>query len=71
MRFLLSSVFLPDPESVLGALSFDSEVEGLIVDFSDSGAYPRAFAVVEVVRRVTVVVPAGSLKLVEARSESD
>lgn len=65
MRFPLSSVFLPEAESVLNALSVDSELEGSIVSFSDSGTSPRAFAVVEVVRNVTVVVPAGSLQLMK------
>jgi len=66
VRFPLSSVFLPEVESALAALSLDSVVEGWIVNFSDSGTNPKAFAVVEVVRKVTVVVPAASLKLVPA-----
>jgi hypothetical protein len=65
VRFSLSSVFLP--ESVLQSLTPESEVEGRIVGFSDSGPSAKAFAVVEVVRRVTVVVPASSLELVEAQ----
>jgi hypothetical protein len=68
VRLLLSNAYLPEAESILAALSLDSEVEGLIVGFSDSGANPKAFAVVEVARKVTVVVPTGSLKLVEAQS---
>ncbi len=67
MQFSLSSVFLPDGGSLLRSLSLDSEVEGLIVAFSDSGKDPKAFAVVEVVRKVTVVVPAGSLRLAETQ----
>lgn len=65
MRFRLSSVFLPEAESVVNTLSLDSEVEGSIVNFSDSGANSKAFAVVEVVRKITVVVPAVSLELVK------
>jgi len=56
---------LPDPENAVGSLSLTSEVEGTIVDFSDSGGTPRAFAVVEVVRKATVVVSTSSLTLVE------
>ena len=66
MRFLLSSVFLPEGEGVAAALTLPSKVEGLIVSFSDSGACANAFAVVEVIRRITVVVPADSLELIEA-----
>jgi hypothetical protein len=38
-------------------------MEGVIVDFSDSGNARRAFAVVEVVRTETVVVPVDKLLL--------
>lgn len=38
-----------------------AEVEGTIVDFSDSGSVPRMFAVVEVLQRQTVVVPVANL----------
>jgi hypothetical protein len=37
-------------------------VEGIVVDFSDSGDVPRVYAVVEVVERRTVVVPVGRLR---------
>jgi hypothetical protein len=65
VRFPLSDVFLPEAESVRKALSLDSEVEGTIVDFSDSGADAKKFALVKVVREITVVVASGSLELVE------
>ena len=55
-------VFLPSPEGVLSALAFESELEGTIVDFSDSGQQARAFAVVDIVRRQTVVVPVEKLQ---------
>lgn len=64
MRFLLSSVFLLEAGSCLSDLSPDGAVEGSIIGFSDSGAEAKAFAVVEVMRKITVVVPAGSLTLV-------
>jgi len=47
----------------LRALSLDTELEGRIVGFSDSGNVERAFAVVEVVRRHTVVIPVDRLRL--------
>ncbi|HMF76278.1 MAG TPA: hypothetical protein VK604_11500 [Bryobacteraceae bacterium] len=63
VKFSLGSVFLPDPEETLAALSLASELEGTIVDFSDSGSAPRAFAVVEIIRRQMVVVPVDKLRL--------
>ncbi|HET9282418.1 MAG TPA: hypothetical protein VFR24_10715 [Candidatus Angelobacter sp.] len=44
-------------------------MEGTIVDFSDSGQKPRFFALVDVIRRQTVVVPVEKLHRVP-RSEA-
>ncbi len=55
----MSDVFLADTD---GLRADPAEVEGTIVDFSDSGDAPRVFAVVEVIQRQTVVVPAAKLK---------
>jgi hypothetical protein len=63
VRFRVSDVFLPNPEELLKALFGDTEMEGTIVDFSDSGAKRDAFAVVEVDSGQTWVVPAQKLKL--------
>jgi hypothetical protein len=38
---------------------------GTILNFSDSGDVPRAFALVEVIRQQTLVVPVGKLRLAE------
>jgi hypothetical protein len=46
----------------LAKLSLDSEVEGTILDFSDSGTVARVFVIVDVVRRQTVVVPIDKLE---------
>jgi hypothetical protein len=62
-------VFLANPEALFKPLSPDSEVEGTIIDFSDSGSKPRAFAVVEVVSRQTMVIPVERLKLIPAASD--
>lgn len=62
VRFSLDSVFLPGPDETRASLSLESEVEGTIVDFSDSGPTPRAFAVVDVIRQQTVVVPVDKLR---------
>jgi len=61
----LSAVFLASPEDALARLTLDSEVEGTILEFSDSGVVTQAFAVVNVLRSVTVVVPTNQLRLVE------
>ena len=61
VRFFVSDVFLPGPEDVFGALAADAQLEGTVVSFSDSGSEARVFAVVDVIRRQTVVVPVDRL----------
>jgi hypothetical protein len=53
----------------MAALSLGSGLQGTVVGFSDSGSVPRAFAVVEVIKRLTVVVPVDQLELAEPGSE--
>lgn len=67
MQFRIADVFLPGPEELLTAPSAQSECEGTVVDFSDSGATPRFFALVEVVTRRTLVIPVEKLKLIETK----
>jgi hypothetical protein len=69
VRFSISDIFLLEPEQALTSLSFGSEVEGTIVGLSDSGTDPRAFALVEVVTKATVVVPTASLQSVPTGPE--
>ena len=64
VRFRISDVFLPSPEDLL--MAPEKETEGAIVDFSDSGAKPRAFAVVEVDDGQTIVIPVEKLTLVRS-----
>ena len=68
MRFRISDVFLPGPEELSIAPSEQSECEGTVVDFSDSGATPHYFALVEVVTRKTLVIPVEKLKMIETKS---
>jgi len=63
VSFRFSDVFLAAPEE---PLSPDHEMEGTVIDFSDSGNEPRWFAVVEVVRRQTFVVPVSELRVHKA-----
>jgi hypothetical protein len=72
VRFHLSDVFLPSLEDLQTALQREAEVEGTIVDFSDSGSKPCAFAVVEVCRKQTVIVPVFKLQIVtRAEAKND
>lgn len=52
------------------ALSPATELEGVVVDFSDSGAESRVFAVVDVIRRQKVVVPVAKLQVVASPSKN-
>jgi hypothetical protein len=64
VRFQVSEVFLANQEAWLSAPAGATEMRGVIVDFSDSGAKPRAFAVVELIDGRTIVVAVEKLTLV-------
>jgi hypothetical protein len=68
VRFLASEVFLASQEHVLSARSGASEMQGVIVDFSDSGTKPRAFAVVELIGGETIVIPVEKLTVCQPSS---
>jgi hypothetical protein len=53
-------VFLPPSEE---PLSLDESLEGTVIEFSDSGSQAQFFAVVEVVRKQTVIVPVSELQI--------
>jgi len=66
VRFSLASVFLPDPQPPdphTGVPPGESEIEGTILGFSDSGPLPRYFAVIATAQKGTVVVPVEELRL--------
>jgi hypothetical protein len=50
---------------VFPTLPENTELEGTIVDFSDSGGKSRHFAVIEVVRTQSLVVAVESLEVLE------
>jgi hypothetical protein len=64
--FPLASVFLPELKEVL--LTAASEVEGRIIDFSDSGTRARQFAIIELVHKRRVVVPTADLRVAEPQA---
>jgi hypothetical protein len=68
VRFRAVDVFLPGQEELLNPPPAKTEMEGAIVDFSDSGLKPHAFAIVEVADGQTMVVPVEKLKLIKAAS---
>jgi hypothetical protein len=60
VRFRAADIFFPE-----GTLNFaeEQEIEGVIVQFSDSGQVPRAFASVEILVSHTVVVQVDKLQV--------
>jgi hypothetical protein len=65
----MADVFLPSAEEVL-ALSPATELEGVVIDLSDSGTESRVFAIVDVIRRQNVVVPVEKLQFVAGNSSN-
>lgn len=66
VRFHVADIFLPNREDLLKALTTAREIEGVVADFSDSGLQPRAFAVVDVIARQSVVVPIEKLEILNS-----
>lgn len=48
VHFKINDVYLPDPVEILRSLHGQDLLQGKVVDVSDSGMEPEAFAVVEV-----------------------
>ena len=65
MRFQVSDVFLPSPGGVFAAVPEETELEGTIVGFSDSGLKSRFFAVIEVVKTESLIVPLEKLEVIK------
>ncbi len=59
---------MPNAEEIRAVSRDADEAEGTIIGFSDSGSTPRAFAVVEVIYKQTLVVPIEKLLI---RNEPD
>lgn len=62
VRFSASSVFIPNPEEAASFSPDGGELEGTIASFSDSGTSVKAYAVVEVVRKLSLVVLVDDLR---------
>ena len=63
VSFRISDVYLPEPHEVLARLRPEVEANGVIVEFSDSGSSPRAYAVVRLTVEQSVLVPVRALRL--------
>jgi hypothetical protein len=61
VSFRISDVFLPEPAEVLANLQPDVEANGVVVEFSDSGSSPRAYAVVRISASQSVLLPVTAL----------
>lgn len=61
VSFRISDAFLPEPAEVLASLTAEAEINGVVVEFSDSGSSPRAYAVVQISPKQKVVLPVGAL----------
>lgn len=62
MRFCLADVFLPNAEELRAVFREEEAIEGIVIDFSDSGSRANAFAIIEVIQKETVVVPVERLQ---------
>jgi hypothetical protein len=60
----MRSVFLPSQEEIQRFANGSEELLGRVQGFSDSGASYKAYAVVEVTRTLSLVVPVDQLRMV-------
>ena len=63
VSFRIGDVFLPEPAEVLAGLTADAETTGTVVEFSDSGSSPKAYAVVRITPKQAVLLPVGALRV--------
>jgi hypothetical protein len=63
VSFLISDVFLPEPAELLMKLTADVETNGVVEEFSDSGDSPKAYAVVRITSRQSVLLPVSALRI--------
>jgi hypothetical protein len=63
VRFQVVDIFLPAADDLPKSITPADQLEGTVVNFSDSGLLPRVFAVVDVIARLSVVVPVEKLQL--------
>ena len=69
VSFRISDVFLPEPAEVLAGLTLETEAQGVVVEFSDSGKQPRTYALVQITSQQVALIPVSALSVVRS-SES-
>lgn len=64
VSFRISDVYLPEPHEVLASLTPEVQTQGIVVQFSDSGDQPRAYALVQITHEQSVLLPVGAIQVV-------
>jgi hypothetical protein len=64
VSFRIGDVFLPEPAEVLATLTPEVEANGVVIEFSDSGSRPRAYALVRITENQAVLLPVTALTVV-------
>ena len=64
VSFRISDVYLPEPHEVLAQLTTAVEANGVIVEFSDSGSSPQAYALVRLTAEQSVLLPVTAVRVV-------
>jgi hypothetical protein len=67
VSFRICDVFLPEPNEVLTSLTAEAQAQGVVLEFSDSGAQPQAYALVRITPHQSVLLPVGALEVVLCR----
>jgi len=65
VSFRVSDIYLPEPSEVLARLTSEVEAIGVIVEFSDSGSCPQAYALVRLTVQKSVLLPVTALRVVK------
>lgn len=61
--FHVADIFLPAREELSQAIATVEDLEGIVMDFSDSGPLTRFFAVINVISGESVIVPVDKLQI--------
>jgi hypothetical protein len=67
VSFHIADVFLPEPAELLRNLTLESGINGVVIEFSDSGHDPQAYAVVRVTMQQSVLLPVNALHVLGAQ----
>jgi len=62
VRFRVADVFLPNSDELRAVFREQEELEGTVIDFSDSGVKSNAFAIIEIIQKQIVVIPTEKLQ---------